>query len=360
MPARRLRRVRPGVAAISAYNKLYDTPNKSNVLTARIDTQLFKNNNATFGLQYGRKHNRRTTGTTVTKLENAFQEKKIDTNGYNFTDNHVFGSNAVNQFRAQWSKYTPGFEAPNPFDPVVIVTYRDPVTNTIRSLVMGNSTVTSGSNFPDTRDETRWQFQESLTLLHGRHSFKAGFDIQNVDSKVTGLGDATGTFSFASAYTFTQNILSRYLQNFGTAQDTKNRYYGVFFNDELKPWSNVTVSAGLRYERETAVSDTNNFGPRVGIAWDPFKKGKGVIRIGAGIFYNRVLLRTVGESIQNRGGTLESFSTATIGTAATDRRRTAILAAISQRFPNSFATNADLKALLLQVCPTVVNPEGPV
>ena len=35
---------------------------------------------------------------TVTKLENAFQAKNIDTNAYNFTDNHVFGAKAVNQY----------------------------------------------------------------------------------------------------------------------------------------------------------------------------------------------------------------------------------------------------------------------
>lgn len=346
----------PGVAAIAAYNKLYDTPNKGNVLTARVDTELFTNNTFTFGFQFGRKNNKRTSGNSVQRLENAFQAKNINTDAYNFTDNHVFGARAVNQVRLQWSRFQPSFEAPNPFDPVVIVGYRDPIANAVRSLVMGNSTVSVGSNFSDTRNETRWQFQESLTYLMGRHTFKMGFDIQNVNSEVIGLGDATGTFNFGSSFDFTENRINRYRQNFGTGQTVKNRYYGIFFNDEYKPWSNVTVSAGLRYERETAVTDTNNFGPRIGVAWDPFKKGTGVIRFGAGIFYNRVLLRTVGDSIQNSGGTLVNFDTSTIGTSAADPRRSGnanspgILATIGANFPNSYPTTAELRALVQGAC----------
>ena len=348
-----------GVGAVSAYSKIYATPNLSNVLTARIDTTLFKNNDFTFGLQFGRKNNKRTNGNAVTKLENAFQAKNINTDAYNFTDNHVFGAKAVNQIRVQWSRYQPSFEAPNAFDPVVIVGYRDPVSASTKSLVMGNSTVSSGNLFPDTRNETRWQFQDSLTYLKENHTFKTGFDIQNVISKVTGLGDATGTFNFGNVDAFSKNQINRYRQNFGTAQDIRNRYYGVFFNDQMKVGSNVTFSYGVRYEKETAVSDNNNLGPRLGVSWDPFKSGKGVIRFGAGIFYNRVLLRTVGDSIQNRGGTLVGFDSTTIGTSTTDNRRVAILAAIQNTFPSSFASVAALKSLVTTVCATVVAPLAP-
>ncbi len=349
----------PTAAYVAPYRKLYDTPNRSNVLTARFDHRLFKGNDLTIGFQFGRKNNKRTTGAATTRIENAFQARNINTDAVNFTDNQVFGSSVVNQVRGQWSRYKPSYQAPNPFDPVVLIGYRDPVANAVRTLITGNSTTSTSQNFADTRNETRWQIMDSVTYLKGRHTFKFGFDIQNVVSKVTGLGDATGTFNFANVLQFTQNTLSRYRQNFGTSQDVKNRYYGFFFNDEFKPLSNVTMSIGLRYERETAVSDKNNWGPRFGVAWDPFKKGKGVVRFGAGIFYNRVLLRTVGDSIQNGGGTLVSFDSNSIGTSGSDNRRVAILSAIANNFPNSYPSVTELRTLVTNVCATVVSPVGP-
>src|SRR6185369_5064131 len=219
------------------------------------------------------------------------------------------------------SVFKPSFETANALDPVVIISYRDPNTNTVKSLVAGNSTAstfsTSGTTifFPENRKETRFQAQDSLTYMLHSHTLKGGVDIQRVNSQELGLGDATGTFNFGSVLDYGNNKLNRYRQNFGTGQDVINTYYGVFANDEFRARQNVTVSYGVRYEKETAISDNNNWGPRVGIAWDPFNKGKGVVRFGAGIFYNRVLLRTVGDSIQNDLGGLQSFDSNTITTA---------------------------------------------
>lgn len=344
-----------GVGAVSPYSNLYATPNVGHIFTAKIDHKIFEGNDLTFGWQLGRRNNRRTRGTSVTRIEDALQAKNVDTDAVNFTDNQIFGSNVVNQFRFQWSRYQPSYQTDSPLDPVVLIGYRNPRTNSVQTLIAGNSTASSLQDFSESRNERRYQFQDSVNYLLGKHSFKFGADINHVNSQEIALGDATGTYNFGSVFAYSGNTLSRYRQNFGTATDVENTYYGVFFNDEIRPSSNLTVSYGLRYEAETAVSDNNNFGPRLGIAWDPFKKGKGVVRFGAGIFYNRVLLRTVGDFIQNDLGSLQSFDSGTITTV--NNARANVLAQLALDFPNGYPTLDALRSAISRAnCGTTASP----
>lgn len=99
-----------------------------------------------------------------------------------------------------------------------------------------------------------------------------------------------------------------------------NKYFGVFAQDDWKIRPNLTLNLGLRWEYDDVVGDSSNlrpcptlttadntcsfienilgthdgpdykqFGPRVGFAWDPLKRGKTVIRGGYGIYYDRVV-----------------------------------------------------------------------
>ncbi len=365
-----------GAGFILPYEKFLNTPNSNHILTARIDHKLFKNNDVTFGFQFGRKRNQRQNIAFTTRLEEALQGTSADTEAYNITDNHVFGASTVNQFRFQYSNYRPAYETENPDNPVVLVTYADPTTPTFtsRTLIAGNSSASlfASGIFASKRKEKRFQFQDSLTSVFGKHTIKTGVDFQRVTSDNLDPTDSTGTYNFGNSGTgpttvdynfcllatppacsgpntvrylgvqnYALNQVTRFRQNFGTGATIVNTYAGVFVNDEVRLRSNLTLSGGVRYERETILDDGDNWGPRFGLAWDPFKEGRGVIRFGAGIFYNRVLLRTIDDFIVE--GQQDLFDTSNIsGTAL----RRAVATALSSQFPRKYASAQELRAFV--------------
>ncbi len=93
-----------------------------------------------------------------------------------------------------------------------------------------------------------------------------------------------------------------------------------YIGDQWKIRTNLTVTLGLHYGRDTGRTDSDlssvsalaqfnnqfysgledrvnqpnkNFGPQIGIAWDPWKNGKTVIRAGVGIYYENAIFNNV-------------------------------------------------------------------
>src|SRR5262245_34165336 len=95
-----------------------------------------------------------------------------------------------------------------------------------------------------------------------------------------------------------------------------------FVQDDWKIHQRLSLSLGFRYERELLPQpfsnqpdlrnpnlpqssfmpdDQNNWGPRVGFAWDVFGKGKTVLRGGYGLFYGRIINSTIFNALTNTG-----------------------------------------------------------
>jgi hypothetical protein len=335
----------PSAPALKAVNGVapfissVNTPQRNHILTARVDHKFTDMHNGSSLLQVGRLNNLRQFG-GGNRLAEALVGKTRNTDAISYSDNYVFSAQAVAQTRFQFSRLTPAVEATGgETKPVVLISIKDSLALNSGTLIAGTST--SGAT---DRRENRIQFQEIFAYEKGHHSLKFGADLQRIKSTFIDLSDATGTWSFDSAGDFLANLPSRFRQNFLTTSTQHNVYSGMFAQDEWRLKPNLMVSYGLRYEDETIVRDMNNLGPRFALAYDPFKTGKTVIRAGAGIFYNRALLRTIDDF--TTGAQQLFFDTDVLidpatGKIMTDPQRRAFIAA-NLRFPQTLTVDSPL------------------
>jgi outer membrane receptor protein involved in Fe transport len=327
------------VNGIAPFVSPVNTPQRNHIFTTRVDHKFTDLHNGSFVFQLGRLSNLRQFG-GGDRLAEALIGKTRNTNAISYSDNYVFSAKAVAQTRFQFSRLTPAVEATGGITkPVVAITIKDSAGLNSGTLVAGTSTTGATD-----RRETRFQFQEIFSYVHGPHSLKVGSDLQRIKSTFIDLSDATGTWSFDSAGDFLLNTPGRFRQNFLTTSTQHNTYTGIFAQDEWRLKPNLTFSYGLRWEDESILRDKDNFGPRAAFAYDPFKSSKTVIRGGAGIFYNRVLLRTIDDfTFGNQQLFLDTDALvdAATGKVLTDAQRRAFIAA-NLHFPQTLTADSPL------------------
>lgn len=146
------------------------------------------------------------------------------------------------------------------------------------------------------------ELADNIDMAFGRHSIKTGVLLETGRYNDDLRSNKDGTFIFASLADFAAGRPITFTQRIGHNPIKTTQYQlGLYLQDDIRLHPSFTLSLGLRYERQNNLSDQNNFAPRVGFTWSPFKDGRTIIRGGAGIFYEWFADEIFGEILSTNG-----------------------------------------------------------
>ncbi len=274
------------------------------------------------------------------------------------THTHTFTPTMINQFRASYLRHRRDFPNVEGLEGVpAIVTAFDPL-----GVGFGNS-----SALPQFFTDNQFQYQDHLSVVRGKHTFKAGAEYRRTrngsafEANKNGLFLPYGIEEMATDGFFGDEAdLALFDEpTFGAFFDAEAsvnpvtgalpEYYRGFranevagyFQDDWRVHPRLTINMGLRWEyfgpphnfrpgldsnfyfgsplvpipttstnpffpsnsflharvaagqfqqrdRNIWAKDTNNFGPRLGFAWDVFGTQKLILRGGGGVYYDRI------------------------------------------------------------------------
>ncbi len=287
--------------------------------------------------------------------------------GLAINDTHNFSPHLLNEFRFGFSRFAitytsidfgtnlaakVGIPGANISDTASAMSQIQFPNNEIRNL--GHNGNQPLLTFLDT-----FQYYDNVTMIHGRHTIKAGANYTRRRRNVFNIDSINGQFQFTS--NLTSNCAGsasgcniNAATGFGVAsfllgypfQETRQYFrgvvgerrpeFGAYVQDDFKVSSRLTVNLGLRYDlfipfvevydrqsnfdtstgkfviasdnavingldvgRKLQLTPYRDFMPRVGFAFDLSGSGKTVLRGGYGIFYNNPMTGTSSQKPSN-------------------------------------------------------------
>ena len=258
------------------------------------------------------------------------------------SETHIFAPTVLNEAKLGYNRnwvFRRGIRTNTDFSPESIgltgVRSVDPNTRQLRPLtpletglvpmnVTGYLTIGDGGLIPDFNLSTTWQLVDNLTVNHGVHTFKTGFDFRRLRMDREASNNARGFFNFNGQVT--GNAAADFVLGFPSTSQTpdgilpvqyRQNNYAAYVQDEWKVTRKLTANLGARFEHVGIVFEKNGLPrtlrldrpggylyptdpdtkkitpfynptvrvwPRLGLAYRPADKW--VVRVGGGVFNN--------------------------------------------------------------------------
>jgi outer membrane receptor for ferrienterochelin and colicin len=213
-------------------------------------------------------------------------------------DTWVISSRLVNEARMQYSRGRSSIEAKE----------QGMSINVLDSFMGGYANCCPSESRTD-----EIEVQNYLTFTHKKHTIKGGVQFTHEYLRNLSEDNFFGTYTFSNLAQYANAeankgtplaIAEQFTINGGDPSLFYRRYtVGLFIQEDYRMTQRLTLSFGLREEFQSQLGDKNNWSPRFGIAWSPFKSRKTTIRGGAGLFYNRLSGGSYENTIRYNGET---------------------------------------------------------
>jgi outer membrane receptor protein involved in Fe transport len=223
--------------------------------------------------------------TGITSLPGQEVGQNIYDRSFTINDVYVLTAKLINESRFTYSQRTLSFPENLGFSFAI--------TGTGSAFSLGNA------NFPQSRNDKVLELTDNVGYTTGNHAMKFGYNMLRYHLASFFAPNLRGTVSYGDINNFLFDRNASFQQYAGDGlTDAVTYEHSWFGQDDWRVNPDLTLNLGLRYEYVTAPygffsnakPDNNNFGPRVGLAWNPknFMDGKLVFRAGFGVAYDQV------------------------------------------------------------------------
>ena len=269
-------------------------PSRETEITFRIDHQATKKTTLSIRYEFD-------SGSTLNDGVGGFNLPDVATNSSEreheiyFTHRRIISPTLVNEFTLR-----AGYE---------IESTRSAIAGVPRTIVL--DAFTGGGGQIDSRETaTQVRLNEILSWTRGKHFVRTGLNLPGLIRR--GLSDRTnfgGTFYFSTLEDFLNNRPFLFSINQGDGNLAYwQKEFGLFVQDNILLRPNLSIGAGLRYDRQSHLGDSNNLAPRLSFAYAPDEKRRTVVRGGAGIFYDRTGGGPIADSLRFDGQRLREIT----------------------------------------------------